>query len=150
MTLARDRERTDSRGQVVTMRTQPILANQYWNDTGILLQKDMSYRMSVVRDAGTPLHDASYQAGSIAGEDWNSLPHKVAELVHGKRIDDARWFALIGTVDKAHPWVISDGGVVTAPATGRLLCFFNDVQLELFYRNNGGSVVLEIDEVAAG
>ena len=54
-----------------------------------------------------------------------------------------RWFALIGTVDRKHPWVITDGGVVTAPASGALMCFFNDVQLELFDRDNGGWVVLE-------
>ena len=129
------------------MRTLPILADRYWNDTGIRLEENAQYRMSVVPDAGTPLHDASFKAKSIAGEDWTSAPHEAAELVRGKRVDDARWFALIGTVDKKHPWVITDGGVVTAPASGRLVCFFNDVQLEVFYKNNGGSVVLEIEDV---
>ena len=90
---------------------------------------------------------AQFPAGSIEGEDWDSLPHKAADLVHGKRVDDARWFALIGTVDKKHPWVIVDGAVVTAPASGAFTRFFNDVQLELFYENNGGSVVLEVVEV---
>ena len=131
------------------MRTQPIQANVYWNDTGVQLTEKAQYRMAVVPDAGAPLHDASFEASSIAGEDWDSLPHKTAELFHGKRVDDARWFALIGTVDKKHPWVIKDGGVVTAPASGRLICFFNDVQHEIFYRNNDGWVVLEIEEVAS-
>ena len=129
------------------MRTQPIQANQYWNDTGVRLTEKTRYRMTVVPGTGAPLHDASFQARSIEGEDWDSLPHKAAELVHGKRADDAKWFALIGTVDRKHPWVIIDGEVVTAPASGALLCFFNDVQLELFYRNNGGWVVLDVEEV---
>ncbi len=96
--------------------------------------------MTVVPGLGEPLKDAGFIARSIAGEDWQSLPHKTASLVHGKRKDDARWFALIGTVDKEHPWVIVDGGIVTAPADGQLLCYFNDVQLELFYGNNSGWV----------
>jgi hypothetical protein len=131
------------------MRTLPILANQYWNDTGVQLTKGARYRMTVVPGAGSPLRDATLTARSIAGEDWKSLAHKSAELVHGKRVDDAKWFALIGTVEREHPWVVTDGGVVTAPASGALVCFFNDVQFELFYRNNDGSVVLDVDEVTA-
>jgi hypothetical protein len=127
----------------------PILANQYWNDTGVQLTKGARYRMTVVPGAGSPLRDAKFAARSIAGEDWKSLAHKSAELVHGKRVDDAKWFALIGTVEREHPWVVTDGGVVTAPASGALVCFFNDVQFELFYRNNDGSVVLDVDEVTA-
>jgi hypothetical protein len=131
------------------MRTLPILANRYWNDTGVQLTEGARYRMTVVAGAGSPLRDAKFTARSIAGEDWKSLAHKSAELVHGKRIDDARWFALIGTVEREHPWVVTDGGVVTAPASGALICFFNDVQLELFYRNNDWSVVFDVEEVTA-
>lgn len=132
------------------MRTQPIYANQYWNDTGIDLVDNQRYRISVVPNLGEPLRDASFEAKGIDGEEWHSVAHKTAELVHGKRIDDARWFALIGTVDKTHPWVVIDGGVFTAPASGRLYCFFNDVQWEIFYRNNSGWVVLEVERVTLG
>jgi len=129
------------------MRTEPIHANQYWNDTGVQLTAGARYRMSVVPGIGEPLRDASFEARSIAGEDWHSLPHKTAQLIHGKRVDDAKWFALIGTVDKQHPWVITDGGLITAPADGRLMCFFNDVQFEVFYRNNHGWVVLDVQQM---
>ena len=129
-------------------RTQPIHADRYWNDTGVDLTQGALYRFSVVPGMGAPLRDASFAAGSIEGEDWQSLPHKTADLFHGKRVDDAKWFALIGTIEKKHPWVMTDGGIVTAPASGRLMCFFNDVQLELFYRNNSGWVVLDVDEVS--
>jgi hypothetical protein len=128
-------------------QTKPIQANQYWNDTGVHLAKDAHYRMSVVVGTGAPLRDASFEARSIEGEDWQSLAHKTAELVHGKRVDEAKWFALIGTIDKKYPWVITDGGIVTAPASGALVCFFNDVQFEVFYKNNSGWVTLDVEQV---
>lgn len=132
----------------MTARTQPIHANQYWNDTGVDLTGGTRYRLTVVPNMGEPLRDASFVARSIAGEDWDSLPHKTAELFRGKRVDDARWFALIGTIDRQHPWIVTDGGTVVAPASGRLICFFNDVQLETFYRNNQGWVVLDVEALA--
>jgi hypothetical protein len=129
------------------LHTNPIHAAEFWNDTGVDLIEGVSYRFSVVPDLGEPLRDATFEARSIAGEDWQSLAHKTANLVHGKRMNDARWFALIGTIDREHPWIISDGEVVIAPTSGRLLCFFNDVQLELFYRNNSGWVVLDVESM---
>jgi hypothetical protein len=131
----------------MTQRTQPIRADQYWNDTGVRLEKETQYRMTVVAGTGEPLRDASFEARSIEGEDWHSLAHKTGQLVHGKRVDDAKWFALIGTIDKEHPWVITDGGIVTAPASGSLVCFFNDVQLAVFYKNNSGWVALDVEQV---
>ena len=129
----------------MTLRTQPIRADQYWNDTGIDLVEKMRYRLAVVPSLGEPLRDASFVARSIAGEEWDSLPHKAAEVFRGKRVDDARWFALIGTIDRRHSWVITDGGIVTPPVSGRLVCFFNDVQLEIFYKNNSGWVALDVE-----
>lgn len=128
-----------------TQRTEPIRADRYWNDTGVRLARGMRYRARVVNGLGEPLRDASFQARGISGEDWNSLPHRTAELFHGKRRDDARWFALVGTVDREHPWLVKDGEPFTAPADGNLVCYFNDVALEIFYRNNSGWVVLDIE-----
>ena len=133
----------------MTARTQPIRADRYWNDTGVDLIARTRYRLTVVPNVREPLRDASFLARSIAGEDWDSLPHKTAELFRGKRVDDARWFALIATIDRTHPWIVTDGGIFTAPASGRLTCFFNDVQLEVFYRNNSGWVVLDVEALAA-
>lgn len=58
---------------------------------------------------------------------------------------DARWFGLIGTVDRAHPSVFAEGEVFAAPADGTLFCYFNDVQLNAFYRNDSGWIVLDIE-----
>ena len=131
----------------MTQRTKPIQANEYWNDTGVQLTKGAQYRTTVASGIGAPLRDASFEARSIEGEDWQSLAHKAAELVHGKRVKGANWFALIGTVDRNHAWRITDGGIVTAPDSGALVCFFNDVQFELFYKNNSGWVILDVEQV---
>jgi hypothetical protein len=127
------------------MPTADISTERYWNETGIQLIAGCRYTFSVVPGVGATLKDASFTARSIAGEDWKSLPHKTAELFHGKRMDDARWFALIGTIDKEHPFVIADGGELSAPADGQLVCYFNDVQLEKFYENNKGWVRLRVE-----
>lgn len=137
-------KRLDTRS-IMTARTQPIRADQYWNDTGVDLVGKTRYRLAVVPTLGEPLRDASFAASSIAGEEWDSVPHKTAELFRGKRMDDAKWFALIGTVAQKHPWVITDGGIIAPPASGRLVCFFNDVQMETFYKNNSGWVVLDVE-----
>jgi hypothetical protein len=129
-------------------RTQPIHANQYWNDTGVDLIAHTRYRLTVMPHVGEALKDAKYEAKSIAGEDWNSLPYKIGEILHLKRMDEARWFALIGTIDRSHAWIVTDGEIVTAPASGRLICYFNDVEYEGRYKNNSGWVVLDVDAIA--
>jgi len=131
----------------MAQRTNQIHARQYWNDTGVDLLEGRSYRLSVVPELGKTLKDANFVAGGIAGEDWNSLAHKTAEFLHGKRMDKAKWFALIGTIDKRLPWIITDGSIVTAPASGRLFCYVNDVSFEAFYQNNDGWVVLDVEPV---
>ncbi len=134
-------------GTNLAQRSQRVCANAYWNHTGVMLRAGVRYRITVAPGVGAPLRDAQYAARSIAGENWNSLAHKTASLLHGKRKDDANWFALIGTVDQQEPWVVRDGEVFTAPASGQLLCYFNDVQFALFYKNNSGWVLLDVEPV---
>ena len=128
----------------LAQRTQRIYANKYWNETGVFVRPNTTYRVRVVKDVGEPLRDASFLARGIDGEDWDSNAHKAAALVHGKRMDSAKWFALIATVDKKHPWTVTSDSEFSVPVSGQLLCYFNDVQLELFYKNNSGWVVLEV------
>ncbi len=54
---------------------------------------------------------------------------------------------MLGTVDKNHAWVIRDGQEFSVPVSGQLVCYFNDVQLEWFYENNSGWVVLDVEQV---
>ena len=130
------------------MRTSPIFANCYWNDTGIILSAGQRYRVCVVPNLGEPLMDASNHARTISGEKWESAPYKAAELLRGKRKGDAPWFALIGTIDQRLPWVISDDSEFTASENGRLVCYLNDVRFEHFYKNNAGWVVLDVIPLA--
>lgn len=131
----------------IAQRTQRIYAREYWNKTGVLLQSGVTYRASVVRDVGEPLRDGNSTAEGIDGAEWNTVAHKTASLLHGKRKDDAKWFALIGTVDKNHAWVMKDGREFTVPISGQLICYFNDVQIEWFYENNSGWIELEIEQL---
>ncbi|HET7832454.1 MAG TPA: DUF2235 domain-containing protein [Gallionella sp.] len=134
-------------GTGLAQRTQRIYAREYWNQTGVFLRPGVRYRARVVPGVGEPLRDASFTARSIDGEDWTSFAHKAASLAHGKRKDDAKWFALIGTVDKKHAWVMKDDGEFTVPVGGQMLCYFNDVQVEWFYENNSGWVVLDVEQL---
>ena len=134
-------------GTGLAQRTQRICANRYWNRTGIFLRPGVSYRIAIVPDQGEPLRDKNNIARSIEGEDWSGLAYKAAALAHGKRKDDAKWFALVGTVEKKHPWIMKEGAVFTAPAGGQLLCYFNDMQMPSFYKNNSGWVLLDVEQV---
>ncbi len=133
-------------GANLAQRTHRVYANQYWNETGVYLRANSRYRIRVVPRIGEPLRDDTYLAGSIAGEDWDGIAHRTASLAHGKRNNDAKWFALIGTIDKDHPFLISDGGEFSTPVSGQLMCYFNDLRIELFYKNNSGWVVLEVEQ----
>lgn len=133
---------------VFAQRTTRIFANEYWNRTGVALRKDRRYRVRVVPGIGEPLRDASYVAKGIEGEDWESAAHQFAAALHGKRKDDAKWFALIGTIDEEHPWIIREGEEFSPSVSGELVCYFNDVQMSWFYGNNSGWVVLEVTQVA--
>lgn len=135
-------------GTTVAQRTQRVYAAEYWNCTGVYLRANEDYRIKVVPNLGEPLRDASHISPTIAGEDWNTSAHNIAAKLHGKRMDSAPWFALIATVDKKHPHIVSRSPSFRVPVSGELLCYFNDVQLELFYKNNSGWVVLEVERVS--
>lgn len=134
-------------GRIFAQRTQRIYACQYWNATGVLLNREQRYRLKVVEGVGEPLRDAKYLSPTIDGLEWNSTPHKAGALLKSKRKDDAKWFALIGTVDKKNPWIVKDGAEFIAQATGQLYCYFNDVQFEPYYRNNSGWIVMELESI---
>ena len=122
-------------------------ARPYWNATGALSNREQKYRLKVVEGVGEPLRDEEYVCPTIEGLESKSTPHRAAVLLGSKRKDDAKWFALIGTVDKEHPWVVKDGAEFIAEATGRLYLYFNDFQLEPYYTNNSGWVVLDLETI---
>jgi hypothetical protein len=106
-----------------------------WNNTGINLV------------AGRQYH---YQAIG-KWKDWhiecdaNGFSNPFMDLAcRFKRVPTAKWFQLIGAVDKDASHVIKLGtsGIFTAPVNGLLWAFANDAWFA--YCNNSGSVELEI------
>lgn len=132
-------------GAPMVQRTDRIYASQYWNRTGVYLEKGASYCLKVVPGIGEPLRDASHEATSISGEKWSSIAHKTAAAIRGKRRDNENWFALIGTIEQTDAFLIQDGMTYKPTVSGELVCYFNDVQLEAFYSNNSGWRVLEVE-----
>ena len=61
-----------------------------------------------------------------------------------KRRPSAKWFQLIGVVNKdtSHTIELGTNGVFTAPANGRLWAYANDA--ECAYSNNSGSLELHV------
>lgn len=61
-----------------------------------------------------------------------------------RRMPHAPWFSLIGSIDKDKNscFLIGTDKNITAPKTGRLYCFANDVIIA--YGNNQGSIELTV------
>jgi hypothetical protein len=108
-----------------------------WNDTGIHLIANHRYR---------------YEAMG-RWKDWyiecdaNGYLNSLMDLLRCiKRRPSARWFQLIGIIDKNTAYVIDLGtsGTFTAPVSGRLWAYANDAGFA--YGNNSGSVELNVRE----
>ena len=124
----------------------PIDASLRWADRWdppyvpeILLQANTPYRFS----AGGTWSDA----GIACGPDGYSSTKLVLRLAEGlRRIPGARWFMLMGTVDRDTSLLKAIGSgptPITFPKSGKLSCFANDVWT--MYFNNRGSVMLTVD-----
>lgn len=125
-----------------TQTTAPIYAKNEWNDTGAILEKGKTYRISSLSII-EPLKDENWESRSIYGEDWQGFWHKL--FSKAKRNKGANWFALVGTVDKKHPWTFQYETNFIAPESGMLTCYFNDVPM--MYWNNSGKVTLNIQKI---
>jgi hypothetical protein len=55
------------------------------------------------------------------------------------------WFALIATVDGKYPTRMQESSIYVAPATGNLICYFNDTPLA--YWNNRGVAHLRLTKL---
>jgi hypothetical protein len=123
--------------------SKPIEAAKKWNATGIHLNKGTRYRISLA--SPIDVRAASIRVMTLQG--WPSCWQRVvffplALLFRRRRFDP--WFALIGSVDKKRGFRIrEDAAEVTAPATGELFCYFNDVPF--FYKNNDGTIRISVD-----
>ncbi len=115
-----------------------ISSRAVWVDTGVRVVAGTRYQLSVAgrwKDAGIDTDSAGYRSANIF-QRWTE---------RWRRQPDAPWFALIGAIDRRRQtqFVIGDGRVWRATASGTLTCFAHD--LRCFYFNNSGCVVLRVE-----
>ena len=96
----------------------------YWAETGVCVEKGRRYRievvdMSSVKDAIIPVND-------LEGWPWLWARVLYSPLFWTRRRAFDPWFALIATVDRRQPRRLRERQVYDAPASGRLVCYFND------------------------
>lgn len=116
-----------------------IESREKWNDTGIDLIEGQKYKYATIGQwkdgCMNPCHAEGYS------NFWLDL------LSWTKRSKFAKWFQLIGVVDKNTKTLLytiyfSNEGTFTAHASGRLWAFANDA--DIAYCNNSGSIELNI------
>jgi hypothetical protein len=115
--------------------TDPIPSNVHASATGVELEKGGAYQFVVVEVDG-------WQDGHVpcdaAGHDiWYLRLFRFK-----RRVPDANWLALIGTIDGEDPFVIGMRADYTPSRTGQLICFANDAGFA--YGNNKGTVKLKV------
>ena len=118
-------------------RTVTVSARPRWNRTGVRVEQGATYRLS----ADGIWCDRRIRCGP-AGYPSRTWLFRLVERL--RRHPTAPWFALIGTVGGARTtrFVIGSSTVWTAPATGELHCFANDLPGMRF--NNSGDVRLTV------
>ena len=119
-----------------------IHAKQFWNHTGILLEAGISYRFA----AEGVWIDWNINYGPDGGGSGSNLLLIVSEKLRRRPNDN--WFALIGGFgeDESSTFLIgSSNSGFTAPRSGELTCFANDVPVAYF--NNKGSVTLTVEPI---
>ena len=117
-----------------------VYARPYWNRTGFAVKAGAVYELSA---SGT-----WYDASTPSGPDGYLRGNFLQELVSGlRRSPRNRWFALMGALDGASNtiFLIGSHATYTAPRSGELVCFANDVPG--FYWNNTGSVTVTIHRI---
>ena len=123
-----------------------IRARRRWNETPYHLQEGKSYLFSA---SGT-WHDGL--AWKVRPTGYSNFLLKPFE--RWRRKPKAKWFSLIGAIDRRTSSqfdigrLIEEGETYRPGASGQLFCFAND--LWLMYWNNFGAVDLEVEEVPEG
>ena len=118
-----------------------IEAKEKWNDTGYRLSKGKNYRFT----ASGKWIDWCIETDANGYSRWWLY---LAVLL--RRVPKARWFSLIGAIDRRPRTqfdigrLIRENRVYRAKISGELSCFANDVGFA--YGNNKGSIELEVEE----
>ncbi len=126
----------------------PVMAHQYHNRTGILLEKDVSYSFKVKpnqvwKDGGIECTSDGWTRDKIDVAWIKELAVKTMEPF--KREPEANWFALIGAVSASDDEIfkISSKTVRYTPEKSDEFCpFAND--LKRMYGNNSGKLIVKV------
>ena len=108
------------------------------NDTGIYLKDLYSYKIMVINQLD--IADAFIKTDSAGYDRLWMIPFKFL-----LRYPKAKWFTLIGSINKRDDFEIGLSRVIEVKNPGTLFCYFNDVPG--FYFNNKGQAVISIDQV---
>lgn len=125
-------------------------AHNLYSHSGIYLEKGGTYRILVEgkqtwRDAGIETDADGWNRDDIQ-KGWKEIV--IAGMEPFRRFPQADWFHLIGCIGDSdeHCFAIGKSADVTAPATGELCFFAND--LKRFYGNNLGRLSVTIHRMS--
>lgn len=126
-----------------------IQSASYWFDTKINVSREHAYEMTVIFPApGTPdaVSDWFLSINDLSG--WPAWAKIIGSVFFFLRRDPFEpWFSLMATVDRKYPQRLCSGLPYRPPASGRLICYFNDSPWA--YGNNHGSVLLKMKDLGA-
>lgn len=123
-----------------------VSADTLWNHTGIILERGVKYRFS----AQGVWKDSNIECGPDGYEMRQALPKYKWLIFWAAQFlkllsTGERWFQLLGKVGD-NVFVIGTNTVLTAPASGELLCAANDARG--FFGNNEGTLTLVVTREA--
>jgi hypothetical protein len=128
-----------------------VKAEEKWNKTGIVLEKGKTYKF----EARGKWVDKDYETdanGFTTKEYITQHPSELTRILMGffekfRRVPQANWFALIGTIGKTTKthFIIGTERTYKAVEDVELFCFANDVSFA--YGNNKGELELEVIKI---
>jgi hypothetical protein len=123
------------------MTSTLLQASCFWCATGLKVEAGRRYEVAL--EVVEHLRDADISVDGLHGCRWN-WRHEIlfAPFNWMRRSPRDPYFALIATVDRQRPERLLPDVPYTAPVTGELVCFFNDMPFA--YANNHGSARLHL------
>lgn len=117
-----------------------VSSADFWANTGFHVEKGRHYRIAVK-------NMADVWVSKIPVRDLGGWPSPLAKILYAplfwmRRRPFDNWFSIIATVDRRHPRRLRADRDYVAPASGELVCYFNDAPFA--YANNKGTAVLSI------
>ena len=131
--------------------TATVEANQYWNNSGLLIEKDVKYRVEI--EVNSAWMDWNQPASAIG---WKTAESGFTKLLRKTFARDTNngLFYLMGAIHGkcedgracGYQFTIGNGIEFTADASGEFCTFAND--LPFMYWNNEGAIKINILRVS--